>query len=44
MRGHPVVAFASAAARDPGPAARLWTVSDELTGVAYPLLGGGRPS
>ena len=38
VRGHPAVAFAGAAARDPGLAARLWTVSEELTGVVYPRL------
>ncbi|HZK58877.1 MAG TPA: hypothetical protein VFC59_03300, partial [Cryobacterium sp.] len=38
VRGHPAVAFASAAARDPGLAARLWTVSEELTGIVYPRL------
>lgn len=38
VRGHPAVAFASAAACDPGLAARLWTVSEELTGTVYPRL------
>ncbi len=40
VRGQPAVAFASGAARDPGLAARLWTVSEELTGVVYPPLDG----
>jgi len=36
-RGYPAVALASAAARDPALAARLWDVSEELTGVRFPL-------
>jgi NAD(P)-dependent dehydrogenase (short-subunit alcohol dehydrogenase family) len=38
MRGrHPVVVRASSEARDPEVARRLWTVSEELTGVTFPL-------
>jgi len=37
MRGHPVRVGRSAAAQDAPAAARLWAVSEELTGVAYPL-------
>ena len=36
-RGYPKVALASAAARDPGLAAQLWTLSQELTGVTFPV-------
>jgi NAD(P)-dependent dehydrogenase (short-subunit alcohol dehydrogenase family) len=36
-RGHPAVAQASAAARDPALAARLWALSERLTGVRYDL-------
>ena len=36
-RGHPAVAQASAAARDPAAAARLWSLSEDLTGVTYPV-------
>jgi NAD(P)-dependent dehydrogenase (short-subunit alcohol dehydrogenase family) len=36
-RGHPRVVSASSAAQDPEVAARLWAVSEELTGVAYEL-------
>jgi NAD(P)-dependent dehydrogenase (short-subunit alcohol dehydrogenase family) len=36
-RGHPVVVSSSGAARDAGVAARLWAVSEELTGVTYEL-------
>ena len=36
MRGNPTRAHTTRAARDPEPAARLWDVSEELTGVAYP--------
>ena len=39
LRGGPEPVTASAAARDPALAARLWTVSEELTGVAFPPLG-----
>jgi NAD(P)-dependent dehydrogenase (short-subunit alcohol dehydrogenase family) len=37
MRGAPVLVRRSAAARDPDVARRLWTVSEELTGVRFPL-------
>ena len=36
-RGYPAVALASAAARDPALAARLWELSERLTGVSFPL-------
>jgi NAD(P)-dependent dehydrogenase (short-subunit alcohol dehydrogenase family) len=36
MRGHPRQVGMSAAARDPLDAARLWEVSEDLTGVRYP--------
>ena len=36
-RGYPAVALASAAARDPALAARLWDLSEQLTGVSFPL-------
>lgn len=35
MRGHPVLVSPSAAARDESAAARLWGVSEELTGVRF---------
>jgi NAD(P)-dependent dehydrogenase (short-subunit alcohol dehydrogenase family) len=37
QHGHPVKVQSSAAARDPAAAARLWTLSEELTGVHYAL-------
>jgi NAD(P)-dependent dehydrogenase (short-subunit alcohol dehydrogenase family) len=37
QRGHPALAQRSAAARDGETARRLWDVSEELTGVAFPL-------
>ena len=37
MRGHPKLVDRSAAAKDPAQARRLWDVSEELTGVIYPL-------
>ena len=37
MWGHPVVVGCSAAARDTAAAARLWEVSERLTGVQYKL-------
>jgi NAD(P)-dependent dehydrogenase (short-subunit alcohol dehydrogenase family) len=36
-KGHPVIVEAVPAARDAEVARRLWTVSEELTGVSYPL-------
>jgi NAD(P)-dependent dehydrogenase (short-subunit alcohol dehydrogenase family) len=36
-RGHPRLVDRSPAARDDATARRLWTVSEELTGVVYPL-------
>jgi NAD(P)-dependent dehydrogenase (short-subunit alcohol dehydrogenase family) len=37
LRGAPRLVSRSAAARDPETARRLWTVSEELTGVRFPL-------
>jgi NAD(P)-dependent dehydrogenase (short-subunit alcohol dehydrogenase family) len=36
-RGYPAIAAASAAARDPALAARLWDLSEQLTGVKFSL-------
>ncbi len=44
FRGHPRVVSTSRSARDEQAAARLWSVSEELTGVSFPLAaatGGG---
>jgi hypothetical protein len=38
MWGYPVKVSCSAAAKDPITAARLWSVSEELTGVHYSAL------
>ncbi|MGI8663045.1 MAG: oxidoreductase [Acidimicrobiales bacterium] len=37
MRGHPKRVVGNRRARDPRVAARLWAVSEELTGVTYPF-------
>jgi hypothetical protein len=37
QRGHPKVVGRSGAARDEQTARRLWELSEELTGVAFPL-------
>jgi NAD(P)-dependent dehydrogenase (short-subunit alcohol dehydrogenase family) len=37
QRGHPVVTQSNAASHDEAVARKLWTVSQELTGVVYPL-------
>jgi hypothetical protein len=37
QRGHPAPAQRSAAARDGDTARRLWDLSEELTGVTFPL-------
>jgi hypothetical protein len=37
QRGHPTLVGRSAAASDPQTAKRLWEVSEELTGVGFPL-------
>jgi NAD(P)-dependent dehydrogenase (short-subunit alcohol dehydrogenase family) len=42
MRGHPQLTVPSARARDAGTAARLWDVSEELTGVRYDFTRAGR--
>ncbi len=36
LRGHPKVVGSSRASRDPAAAARLWTLSERLTGARYP--------
>jgi NAD(P)-dependent dehydrogenase (short-subunit alcohol dehydrogenase family) len=38
MRGLPTMVGRSAAASDPESAKRLWTVSEQLTGVTFPTL------
>jgi hypothetical protein len=37
MRGAPKLVDRHAAARDPQTAARLWALSEQLTGTAFPL-------
>lgn len=37
LRGRPTLVGCSAAARDESGAAQLWTLSEELTGVSFPL-------
>jgi hypothetical protein len=37
QRGHPTLVGRSAAARDADTARRLWELSEELTGVRFPL-------
>lgn len=37
-RGHPTLVGRSKAASDPDAARRLWTLSEELTGVSFPLV------
>ncbi len=37
LRGHPRVVSSSAQSRDTATQQRLWTVSEELTGVTYPV-------
>ncbi|HEX6524801.1 MAG TPA: oxidoreductase [Streptosporangiaceae bacterium] len=44
MRGAPQLIARSAAARDPGLARRLWTASEQLTGVRFPLEPAPHPS
>src|SRR5271166_1816432 len=43
FRGHPRIVSPSGAARDEQQAARLWTLSEELTGVRF-QLGAARPA
>ena len=43
MRGAPELIGRSSRARDAGLAGRLWTVSEELTGVTWPLGPGHQP-
>jgi NAD(P)-dependent dehydrogenase (short-subunit alcohol dehydrogenase family) len=40
-RGHPRIVGASAAAKDPDTARRLWQISEELTGVRFDLATAG---
>lgn len=40
MRGNPTEVEPEAQAKDPALAARLWAVSEQLTGVRYPALDG----
>ncbi|MBG0854216.1 SDR family NAD(P)-dependent oxidoreductase [Streptomyces spinoverrucosus] len=42
MRGAPTLVGRSAAAGDPAAARRLWSVSEELTGVTFPLMDAAR--
>ncbi|MET7456595.1 oxidoreductase [Streptomyces sp. NPDC005574] len=44
LRGAPTLVGRSAAASDPVTARRLWTVSEELTGTAFPLVAAGSDS
>jgi hypothetical protein len=37
QRGHPTIVGSSKASQDEAAAQRLWEVSEELTGVRYPL-------
>ncbi len=39
QRGHPALVKRSAAARDTDTARELWTLSEQLTGVTFPLAG-----
>jgi len=39
QRGHPTLVGRSGAAKDTETAERLWTLSEELTGVTFPLSG-----
>jgi NAD(P)-dependent dehydrogenase (short-subunit alcohol dehydrogenase family) len=41
MRGHPTLVKPTRAARDPDTARRLWTVSEELTGVTFDFAAAG---
>jgi NAD(P)-dependent dehydrogenase (short-subunit alcohol dehydrogenase family) len=40
-RGHPTLVGRSAAASDAGTAEKLWTLSEELTGVSFPFTPAG---
>jgi hypothetical protein len=40
QRGHPTLVGRSAAASDPGLALELWTLSERLTRVAFPVRAG----
>jgi NAD(P)-dependent dehydrogenase (short-subunit alcohol dehydrogenase family) len=44
FRGHPHLVSPNRLARDEGRATRLWTVSEELTGVRFPLDGASSTS
>jgi hypothetical protein len=39
LRGHPVRVSSTKRSRDEADAARLWSVSERLTGVTYPWPG-----
>ncbi len=41
QRGHPTLVGRSGRASDPDVAKRLWELSEELTGVSFPLAGAG---
>jgi NAD(P)-dependent dehydrogenase (short-subunit alcohol dehydrogenase family) len=43
MRGAPKIVKSTRAARDPQTALRLWEVSEQLTGVHFPLAAGPAP-
>ncbi|MGY1451852.1 oxidoreductase [Streptomyces sp. SS8] len=42
MRGGPTLVGRSAAASDPAAARRLWEMSEEMTGVGFPVVSAGR--
>ena len=42
QRGHPTLVGRNDAAKDTATAAKLWTLSEELTGVSVPAHPGGR--
>ena len=44
QRGHPTLVGRNGAAKDSDTAKRLWTLSEELTGVSVPAHAGGRLS
>ena len=39
QRGHPTLVGRSGRASDPAVAKRLWELSEEMTGVSFPLAG-----
>jgi NAD(P)-dependent dehydrogenase (short-subunit alcohol dehydrogenase family) len=42
LRGHPTLVDSSAASKDPGAAAALWDLSEQLTGAAFDLAAARR--